>query len=177
MELKQIKDLMAAMGRSGTKRLTLKKENFELTLEREEGTVRAVDSQLELSEQPLRQTVGWSRADLTLLRGADMSSGRFVASSAVELPSEETKGVQKGGAVGVHITSPMVGTFYGSPSPDDPPFIKVGDRVEKGMVVCIIEAMKVMNEIKATAVGTVMEILVEAGQPVEFGTKLFRIVE
>jgi acetyl-CoA carboxylase biotin carboxyl carrier protein len=71
----------------------------------------------------------------------------------------------------------MVGTFYISPSPEDPPFIKVGERVDKNSVVCIIEAMKVMNEIKANVTGTVAEVLVETGQPVEFGTKLFRITE
>jgi acetyl-CoA carboxylase biotin carboxyl carrier protein len=71
----------------------------------------------------------------------------------------------------------MVGTFYTSPSPDDPAFIKVGDRIDKNSVVCIIEAMKVMNEIKANVAGTIAEVLVESGQPVEFGTKLFRVVE
>ena len=69
----------------------------------------------------------------------------------------------------------MVGTFYSSPSPDDPHFVKVGDKIEKHTVVCIIEAMKVMNEVKAGVGGTVAEILIESGHPVEFGTKLFRI--
>ncbi|QLH35463.1 MAG: acetyl-CoA carboxylase biotin carboxyl carrier protein [Parachlamydiaceae bacterium] len=75
----------------------------------------------------------------------------------------------------VYITSPMVGTFYTTPSPDDPAFVKVGDKVDKNTVVCIVEAMKVMNEIKSGVAGTVAEILVENGHPVEFGTKLFRI--
>ena len=69
----------------------------------------------------------------------------------------------------------MVGTFYSSPSPDQPPFVKVGDRVEPGTVVCIIEAMKVMNEVKAGFSGTVAEVLGHSGQPVEFGFKLFRV--
>lgn len=77
---------------------------------------------------------------------------------------------------GTYVTSPMVGTYYASPSPEDAHFVKVGDKVEKHTVVCIIEAMKVMNEVKSGHAGTVAEILVENGQPVEFGTKLFRII-
>ena len=76
---------------------------------------------------------------------------------------------------GTFVTSPMVGTFYGSPSPDQPPFVKVGDRVEPGTVVCIIEAMKVMNEVKAGVRGTVAEVLGHSGQPVEFASRLFRV--
>ena len=71
----------------------------------------------------------------------------------------------------------MVGTFYESSSPEDPPFMKIGDVVEKGTVVCIIEAMKVMNEIKAQTSGTVVEICVNNGQPVEFGAKLFVLIQ
>lgn len=73
------------------------------------------------------------------------------------------------------IISPMVGTFYLSPAPDQPPFVKVGDKVEANTVVCIIEAMKVMNEIKAEIKGVVTEVLVENGKPVEFGQPLFRV--
>ncbi|MGE3715728.1 MAG: acetyl-CoA carboxylase biotin carboxyl carrier protein subunit, partial [Simkaniaceae bacterium] len=73
-------------------------------------------------------------------------------------------------------TSPMVGTFYASPSPDDEALVKVGDTVTEDTVVCIIEAMKVMNEVKAGKKGTVAEVFIESAHPVEFGTKLFRIV-
>ena len=73
------------------------------------------------------------------------------------------------------INSPMVGTFYGSPAPDAPAYISVGTAVTPESVVCIIEAMKVMNEIKAEMSGTITEILVESGKPVEFGKPLFRI--
>ncbi|HPE85547.1 MAG: acetyl-CoA carboxylase biotin carboxyl carrier protein [Chlamydiia bacterium] len=73
------------------------------------------------------------------------------------------------------ITSPMVGTFYGAPSPDDPPFVKVGDQVDPDTVVCIVEAMKVMNEVKAGVSGRVAEILIKSADPVEFGTKLIRV--
>ena len=77
---------------------------------------------------------------------------------------------------GKFITSPMVGTFYRTPSPEDPPFVKVGDKVDENTVVCIVEAMKVMNEVKAGVSGVVAEICLDNGHPVEFGSKLFRIV-
>ena len=73
------------------------------------------------------------------------------------------------------INSPMVGTFYGSPAPDAPAYVSVGSAVTPERVVCIIEAMKVMNEIKAEMSGTITEILAESGKPVEFGKPLFRI--
>lgn len=76
---------------------------------------------------------------------------------------------------GTPLTSPMVGTFYRAPSPGADPFVKVGDTVKKGQVVCIIEAMKLLNEIEADMDGTVKEVCVENGQPVEFGQSLFII--
>jgi len=75
----------------------------------------------------------------------------------------------------VEITAPIVGTFYASPAPDAAPFVKVGDRVQKGAVLCIIEAMKLMNEIEAETSGTIAEILVQNEEPVEYGQALFRI--
>ncbi|HSH00007.1 MAG TPA: acetyl-CoA carboxylase biotin carboxyl carrier protein [candidate division Zixibacteria bacterium] len=75
----------------------------------------------------------------------------------------------------VEIKSPMVGTFYSAPSPDSPAFVKVGDSVDVGTVVCIVEAMKLMNEIESEAKGKIAKILVENGQPVEFGQPLFVI--
>ena len=71
--------------------------------------------------------------------------------------------------------SPMVGTFYRKPSPDDPAFVKVGDSVNKGDTLCIIEAMKVMNEIQAEHSGEIVDILLEDGESVEFGQALFKI--
>ena len=74
-----------------------------------------------------------------------------------------------------YITSPMVGTFYRGPSPDAPPYAEVGKQVDEEAVVCIIEAMKVMNEIKAEIIGVITEVLVENAKPVEFGQKLFEV--
>jgi len=77
---------------------------------------------------------------------------------------------------GLHIVkSPIVGTYYGSPSPGSAPFVAPGDRVEKGQVICIVEAMKLMNEIEADAAGEIVKCLVTNGQPIEFGQPLFAI--
>jgi acetyl-CoA carboxylase biotin carboxyl carrier protein len=74
-----------------------------------------------------------------------------------------------------YLTSPFVGTFYRAPSPDAPPFVEVGTKVREGQTLCIVEAMKLMNEIEADASGTIVDILVENGKPVEFGQKLFKL--
>ncbi len=77
---------------------------------------------------------------------------------------------------GAHIVkSPIVGTFYTSPSPDAEPFVQVGDHVQTGRVLCIVEAMKLMNEIESDASGEVLKVLVQSGQPVEYGQPLFAI--
>lgn len=161
MEIKQIKELMASMGRSGIKRLVLKNKNFAIELERE----------------------GREGGGAEFLGESDVGSGReyqTIRKVSYELPSSKNlpplNTPPKGEEDGIFITSPMVGTFYAAPSPDDPPFVKVGDKVEKHTIVAIIEAMKVMNEIKAGHTGAIVEALVESGSPVEFGTKLFRIV-
>ncbi len=75
----------------------------------------------------------------------------------------------------ITVTSPIVGTFYRSPSPDAPPFVEAGIRIKKGQVLCIIEAMKLMNEIESEADGILVKALVENGQPVEYGEPLFLI--
>ena len=89
------------------------------------------------------------------------------APAAAAKPVEEAKGN--------FITSPIVGTFYSSPAPEKPAYVKVGDSVNSGDVVCIIESMKLMNEINSEFSGKVAEILVNNGEPVEFGQKLMRI--
>ena len=75
----------------------------------------------------------------------------------------------------VTVTAPMIGTFYRAPSPGEPPFVDVGARVEPGTVVCIIEVMKMMNAVTAGTTGTVVEVLVENAEPVEYGTPLFGV--
>jgi acetyl-CoA carboxylase biotin carboxyl carrier protein len=90
------------------------------------------------------------------------------SSPSVELPAAVKAGV-------VEIKSPMVGTFYVAPAPDAEPYVRVGDHVEPGRVLCIVEAMKLMNEIEAEIAGTIIEIVPQNTQPVEFGQVLFRI--
>lgn len=162
MEEKQITQLMLAMRRTGIKKLIIKKEGVELHLEREDSPhVRSFEpSAIErIEDNPLK---------------SDFERHRVQSSSPAPLPIREVKAAEDINAL--FVTAPMVGTVYQSPTPTDPPFVKPGDRVEKNTVVCIIEAMKVMNEVKAGKSGTVAEVLVDNAHPVEFSTKLFRIV-
>lgn len=91
------------------------------------------------------------------------------------MPKEAAETAAKGAANTVEIKAPMVGTFYRAPSPETPPYAEVGQVVEPGQVICIIEAMKLMNEIKSEIKGKVLEVLVENAEPVEFGQPIFII--
>jgi acetyl-CoA carboxylase biotin carboxyl carrier protein len=93
-------------------------------------------------------------------------------SAAAPAAKAEAAGAEKPGLV---VTSPFVGTFYRTPAPDQPPFVELGSVVKKGQVLCIVEAMKLMNEIESETAGRISEVLVENGQPVEFGQALFRV--
>lgn len=171
MELKQIKELMGVMQRTGTKRVVIKKEGVEIELEREENHApRSYEPSVSLLEDnPLKNEIAMHRANLLLSRGGEIQT--TMNNSNNEMAAKKPDQT----APGTYVTSPMVGTFYLTPGPEEPSFVKVGDKIEKDSVVCIIEAMKVMNEVKAGVSGIVAEVLVENGHPVEFGTKLFRI--
>jgi acetyl-CoA carboxylase biotin carboxyl carrier protein len=146
VELDKIKELMAAMEEGGIKKLFLKEENGE---------------------------------EIELVRSVSIAPKEMPESSRVEEKEREVvKEVleEKQKRERTIITSPMVGTYYSSPSPDESPFVQVGDKVEEDTILCIIEAMKVMNEVKAGKAGIIAEIFVEDAHPVEFGTELFRIV-
>jgi len=146
---KEIKDLMIAMQETNVKSLIIKKkEGDELHLEMQVG------SSFSSAEHNKEQ--------------ASFTPSIHSSENPSPLVKEEKPGQ--------HVTAPLVGTMYHSASPDDEPFVKVGDMVKEGTVLCIIEAMKVMNEVKAGKSGRIAEILVENGHPVEFGTKMFRIV-
>lgn len=153
------------MGRTGTKKVRIKQENFELELEREDQAVLASDTYFPEARETEPQAKGTGQRSV---RGRASDIPAFLT-PPLEHP-DETEEVP-----GKFVTSPMVGTFYSSPGPDEPHFIQVGDKINKDTVVCIIEAMKVMNEVKAGVEGVVSAILVESGHPVEFGTKLFKI--
>lgn len=95
---------------------------------------------------------------------------------ATEPPKAETPGPTPKPAIKtVEIRAPMVGTFYRAPAPEAPPYVDVGQTIEQGQVICIIEAMKLMNEIKSEIRGKILEILVDNAEPVEFGQPLFLI--
>jgi acetyl-CoA carboxylase biotin carboxyl carrier protein len=99
-----------------------------------------------------------------------------VAAVPVSTPAPAAPGPEAESTEGLYIMkSPIVGTFYAAPAPNAPPFVKVGDTVQVGQVLCIIEAMKLMNELEAEAAGEVVRIYVENGQPVEYGQSLFAI--
>ena len=116
------------------------------------------------SSAPAGQVVYANPAPVQAMQSAPVSSAP--AAVAVETPAVETGFIAK---------SPMVGTFYRAASPESKPFAEPGTKVTATSVTCIIEAMKIMNEIQAETQGTIIEALVENGQPVEYGQKLFKV--
>lgn len=134
----------------------------------------------ELAEVDLRQ--GEQR--IRLRKGGDPIVTGFVPAPPVHSAAAASSGASTGGgaaaapALDEHlelVKSPMVGTFYSSPNPESPPFAKVGDHVGPTTTVCVIEAMKVFNEIPAEVSGQIVSVLVENGEPVEFGQPLFKV--
>jgi acetyl-CoA carboxylase biotin carboxyl carrier protein len=127
---------------------------------------------------------GWFGTGVVITRTSAAPVAPMAVSMPVSLPSgpatpeQRTDGGARPAAPAAHlkeIRSPMVGTFYKAPEPGAEPYIKVGNRVTAGQTVCIIEAMKIMNEIEAEITGVIREINVEDSQPVEFGQVLFRV--
>ena len=116
--------------------------------------------------------VGASGASVSQAAGVSAASATpspsAAPASAVEAEPAESDPASE-------VASPMVGTFYGAPAPDAPPYVEVGDTVRKGQTICILEAMKLMNELEAEVGGTIREVCVGNGDPVEYGQVLFRI--
>ena len=108
-------------------------------------------------------------------RGSTPPFGAPDTAPAIPAPAPAAAAAPKEEAGVTYVKSPMVGTFYRAASPESKPFMDVGGKVVENTVVCIIEAMKIMNEIQAETKGTVVEVLVENGQPVEYGQKLFKV--
>ena len=131
----------------------------ELEIEEEGATVR-------LRKAPAMNS--YPQAPVAYLQGAPSAPAGPAPGAPPAAPTGPPPGT-------VEIRSPIVGTFYKSPSPESPAYVNAGDRVKPDSVVCIVEAMKVMNEIKAEVAGEVVEVLVENGQPVEFDQPLFRV--
>lgn len=161
MDLKQIEKLMISMGRNGIKRFVIKREGLELELERESAIVQY---------PPVHYDGGVFSG---FSREQRPPSCPPVDGGVPSISPQTIESVERSGDI--FVTSPMVGTFYSSPSPDSPPYIKPGDFVTEDTLVCIVEAMKVMNEVKSGVRGTVVEVLLTNGDPVQFGSKLFCI--
>ena len=155
MDIEQIKELMGVLEASKLSKLIFKKGDMELHLEKEVFPMQPVP-------RPVHADSGFEAAfqsDVAL-------KGERGGSVRRDAPQE---------APGTFVTSPMVGTLYASGAPDQPAFVKSGDQVHEDTVVCIIEAMKVMNEVKAETRGIITEILIDNAKPVEFGQPMFRI--
>lgn len=156
-----------------------------MDLEFIERVVRLVEKadigELEIeSEDGLRVSVKKAVAPTAAPQAPIYVQGPAGSSAPAPAPSgsAESSSVPQGDAADPNIEvikAPMVGTFYKAPAPDAPPFVESGNVVQKNTIVCILEAMKVMNEIKANTAGIITEVLVENGQPVEFGQPLFKL--
>ena len=149
MDVKELKRLLEAVEASGISELVLETGDYKLSVKR--GGVASAPLEPEPAPQP-----------------SAPPSQPAPAPAAEPEPARPASNLTE-------VAAPIVGTFYASPSPDAPSFVKVGDRVQAGTVLCIIEAMKLMNEIEAEATGVVREILVRDTEPVEYGQALFRI--
>lgn len=143
MYIKEIKDMINLMNENNLTELEIEKDGLKIRLKR--GSTGVYEKAIEFAPQP--QAAGH------------------------ETPAKGAEAVEKKNIV--EINAPMVGTFYRAPSPEAPPYVNIGDVIEPGQVICIIEAMKLMNEIKSEVKGKVVDIQVENAEPVEFGQVLF----
>jgi acetyl-CoA carboxylase biotin carboxyl carrier protein len=163
MNVKEIKELVDLVSRRGLAGLEIERAGFRLRIE---GAARA----------PSSAPRGWEPA-VVAEPVALPAAGAPAAAAAPAAASHVAPGPPGSGeSEGFHVlTAPIVGTFYRAANPDADPFVKVGDVVEKGKTLCIVEAMKLMNEIEADVAGTIVAIYPQNAQPVEFGEKLFAI--
>ena len=142
---------------------------------------RLIEEMLELMEARGLVELEWEHQGMKIrLKRAGPAAGPQIVEYVAGMPQPAApppaaKAAAEESSRRVVIKSPMVGTFYRAPSPDAPPFVEVGQDVESGQVLCIIEAMKLMNEIKSEVAGRVIEILAENSDPVEFGQGLFAL--
>jgi acetyl-CoA carboxylase biotin carboxyl carrier protein len=154
LDLKQIKQIIELMKRSELSEFAVEEEGFKLKIRREINSLPVVSS---------------TRVQAPSAEPAHSPPPPPVGAS----PGAPAAPVEEAGIT--YIKSPMVGTFYRSSSPESKAFVEDGTKVIENSVVCIIEAMKIMNEIQAETKGTVLEALVENGQPVEYGQRLFKV--
>jgi len=156
MELKDIQNLIKFVAKSGASEVKLEMEDIKITIK-----------------------TGSEKTETTILQQAPMGMQQMPVAAApapvVEAPSAEVAAPAAESSKYIEITSPIIGTFYRKPSPDKPTFCEVGDTVSPESVVCIIEAMKLFNEIESEVSGKIVKILVEDGTPVEFGQPLYLV--
>lgn len=157
INFQELQELLGAISQTDITELVLKNDDFELTVRKEKGVVAV--PQMTVSPQ--------TAETITNTAPAPPPTTEAPAATSASPKVDDKKWVD--------ITSPMVGTFYAAPAPDEDPFVSVGDRINKGDTVCIIEAMKLMNEIEGEVSGQIMEIAVQNGEPVEFGQVLMRV--
>jgi len=162
LDLKQIKQIIDLMKRSELTEFAVEEEGFKLKIRRGLTGLPVVSS-------TRNSGAPFATAD-------SIPSIPLAVNPVAQAPGTSLAPVAPLDEAGVgYIKSPMVGTFYRAPSPETKAFADVGTKVVENSVVCIIEAMKIMNEIQAEAKGTIVEILIENGQPVEYGQRLFKI--
>lgn len=173
LDLNELRELLAAINQTDIAELTLKSADFELTVRR---GIR-VDERLYATDSDRQQAVE-ANAALQRLGDSRTDATQQPSQNAAVLQNPPTNELLRDSKVDrrlIEIISPMVGTFYRAAAPDEPPFVEVGDRIRKGQAVCIIEAMKLMNELEAEVGGEVVEILVQNGDPIEYGQLLLRL--
>ncbi|MEL6470780.1 MAG: acetyl-CoA carboxylase biotin carboxyl carrier protein [Cyanobacteria bacterium J06623_4] len=166
MNFKELRELVAALNQTDIAELTLKNAEFELTLRKPSAL------------QPDVVVNSSAAAPAMVPAPAPVVAAAMPAPAASEPPAAAIPAPAATPSVDpslVEITSPMVGTFYRSPAPDEAAFVEVGDRIQTGQTVCIIEAMKLMNELEAELSGEIVDILVENAEPIEFGQPLMRV--
>jgi len=159
LNIDQMKELIELFEDSQLTEISVGQNDYQVTLKKDSGS------------RPKVTTSGRPQSDETGEELAEKSGG--TEGSDLETGAGGTAESVSGG--GSFITSPIVGTFYRSPAPEEPPYKEVGEMVEEGDTVCVVEAMKVMNEVKAEKGGKIVEICVEDGDPVEYGQKLFKL--
>ncbi len=159
VDFQELRELLSVVAKTDITEFTLKSDDFELTL-RKDSVVRASEANLITQEALPTTTVVPPTTPV-------VESTAVTPEPPTSAPIDQKKSLD--------ITSPMVGTFYRAPTPDDSPFVDIGDRITPGQTVCILEAMKLMNELEAEVSGQIVEILVQNGEPVEFGQVLMRV--
>ena len=161
MDFKQIQELIKMINKSNIGEVSIEEKGFKLTIKQKEEPVQQVIA-APMQTQPIT----------TLAAPQAMAVAQSPAVSAAEKPA---KAAEAPAGNTVTIKSPMIGTFYRSPSPDKPSFVNVGDDITPGKVVCIIEAMKLFNEIESEISGKIVKVLVEDASPVEYDQPLFLV--